>query len=115
MPLINIPDSLRSRLGDEASNDLAELIRISQENQRSFVLELVEDRFALRLKESESRLTERMDSRFLDIEKQFSEVHRQIAGVHAAIASQTRWLLTLLLGALVLYPLISRLMTRLIP
>ncbi|MBE7439625.1 MAG: hypothetical protein HS115_14310 [Spirochaetales bacterium] len=150
MALLTIPESLRQKLGDAASQDLAELIRISQENQRSIILELVEDRFALRLKEMESRLNERMDARFLDVQKQFDEiqkqfgevqkqfgevqkqfgeiqkqfgeipkqfgeVQKQITGVHGAIAAQTRWLLILALGAITLYPLITRLIDRLLP
>jgi len=88
----------------------------------SIIPELVEDRFALRLKEMESRLNERMDARFLDvqkqfgeIQKQFGEVQKQITGVHGAIAAQTRWLLILALGAITLYPLITRLIDRLLP
>ncbi len=92
-----------------------ELIQSAQEDQKSVLFQLVEDRFARRVQETEQRLVERMDARFLDVQKQFGEVQKQIVGVHEALSRQTRWLLTLVLAAAVIYPLVTKLIDKLLP
>ena len=44
-----------------------------------------------------------------------SDLSKQIAGVHKQIAVQTRWILTVLGGAAVLFPIIQRIMAALLP
>ena len=50
-----------------------------------------------------------------DVHQQIGDVHKQIGDVHKQIARQTRWLLTALAGAVVLYPIIQRLVAALLP
>ena len=44
-----------------------------------------------------------------------SDLSKQIADVHKQIAVQTRWILTVLGGAAVLFPIIQRIMAALLP
>ena len=44
-----------------------------------------------------------------------SDLSKQIADVHKQIAVQTRWILTVLGGAAVLFPIIQRIMATLLP
>jgi len=50
-----------------------------------------------------------------DMSEQITDVHRQITDVHKQIARQTRWTLTVLGGAAVLFPIIQRVMAVLLP
>ena len=50
-----------------------------------------------------------------EIERVRSDLSRQIGDVHKQIAVQTRWILTVLGGAAVLFPIIQRLMAALLP
>ena len=58
-----------------------------------------------------------------DLHKQIggvrADLHKQIGGVHAdlhkQIARQTRWILTVLGGAAVLFPIVQRVMAALLP
>ncbi len=53
MPIIQVPEALREKLGDKASEGLVTLIKDAQEEQKSHLLELVEERFARRVLESQ--------------------------------------------------------------
>jgi hypothetical protein len=47
--------------------------------------------------------------------KELRDVHKRISDVHQQIAVQTRWLLTVLVGAAVLIPVLQRVMGALLP
>ncbi|TGL48941.1 hypothetical protein EHQ61_10655 [Leptospira wolffii] len=60
-----------------------------------------------------SELRAEMHAGFANIQDQFKDVYREIAKIHSAIASQTRWILTVVLGAvlpiyLALFKLLSQ-------
>lgn len=129
MTLVSIPKPLRDKLGDEATDSLVELFQKQSEEQKTQLFDLLEERFARRLQESEARLEKRMDLGFLEVQKQFGEiqkqfgevqkqfgeVYKQIGEVHKAVAVQTRWILAALLGGAVLYPVVLRIMEKMLP
>ena len=67
----------------------------------------------------QSDLTKEIGAVRSDLGNQIGAVHadvnRQIADVHKQIARQTRWILTVLGGAAVLFPIIQRVMAVLLP
>ena len=84
---------------------------------------LVEERFARRVVESENRFRkefrEEMHAGFMAVQKQFGEVRAEIGSVRADLSKeitvQTRWILTVLVAAAVLIPIIQRVMEALLP
>ncbi len=48
-------------------------------------------------------------------QEQIAGLSRQIGNIHQQIAVQTRWILTVLGGAVVLFPIIQRIMAALLP
>ena len=50
-----------------------------------------------------------------DVHKQIGDVHKQIGDVHKQVARQTRWILTVIVGTAVLFPIIQRVMEVLLP
>jgi len=64
--------------------------------QKSHLFELLEERFARRLQETEKVLREEMHRGFLEMQKQFGEVQKQFGEVQKQITIQTRWLIALI-------------------
>ena len=62
-----------------------------------------------------SELRAEMLVMFAGVQKEFVRVHEKIADLHGSITSQTKWILTGLALAVTLYPVINRLMLRLLP
>ena len=136
-----MPRVLREKLGAEASDSLVELLQQFEEEQKDHLIELVEERFTRRVVESENRLREEMHAGFMAVQKQFGEVRAEIGSVHADLSKeigsvraelskeigsvraelskeitvQTRWILTVLVAAAVLIPIIQRVMEALLP
>lgn len=52
---------------------------------------------------------------FAGVQKEFARVHEKISDLHGSITSQTKWILTGLALAVTLYPVINRLILRLLP
>lgn len=50
-----------------------------------------------------------------EMKADFASIHKEIAGLHGQISAQTRWMLVGLAAAVTLYPIITRLVARLIP
>lgn len=50
-----------------------------------------------------------------EVKVDLATVQREIAGVHREIANQTRWILAAAAAVITMYPLMSRLLVRLIP
>ena len=144
MAVISVPRELRERLGDAASDSLADLLRHVGAEQRDDVFTMVEERFALRLAETRDELRSEMHAGFLKLQEQIggvrAELHKEIGGVraeiagvraelhkeighvhekigeiHQKIAAQTRWLVTAILAATVLIPIMQRVMEALFP
>ncbi len=127
--LQKIPRKLEEVLGPDGTDQFVDFLNTALQSSKEDVIQSVADKFERRVVEESASIRLEMQKQFAEMQKQFVDVHRQFAevqkqfaevqksitGVHAAIATQTRWLLILALGALALYPLITRLIERLIP
>ncbi len=133
MPIIQVPEALREKLGDKASEGLVTLIKDAQEEQKSHLLELVEERFARRVLESEGRsgkglnetqtaLRKEMHDGFADVRKEMNEglsdvrkemrggflrVEEKFTAMQGQITAQTRWLIALITFIAVAFKLID--------
>ena len=133
MAVISVPRELRERLGDPASDSLVEMLRQVGAEQRDDVITMVEERFALRLAETRDDLRSEMHAGFLNLQeqigsvraeigsvraelhKEISHVQEKIGEVHQKIAGQTRWLVTAILAATVLIPIMQKVLATLFP
>jgi regulator of replication initiation timing len=133
MAVISVPRELRERLGDPASDSLVEMLRQIGAEQRDDVITMVEERFALRLAETRDDLRSEMHAGFLNLQeqigsvraeigsvraelhKEISHVQEKIGEVHQKIAGQTRWLVTAILAATVLIPIMQKVLATLFP
>ena len=79
----------------------------------------VEDRFLRHVAESEGRLRSEMQAGFLDLQRQMgvlrTDVSKETAEARKEITTQTRWILTVMVGAAVLIPTLQRVMAWLFP
>lgn len=96
MTIVSIPKPLRDRLGEEATDSLVQIFKEQEAAQKDHLFEILEDRFAKRLVETEGRLRDEMHQGFLGIQKQFGEVQKQFGEIQKQITSQTRWLIALI-------------------
>ena len=137
MAVISVPRELRERLGDPASDSLVDMLRQVGAEQREDVITMVEERFALRLAETRDELRSEMHAGFLNLQEQIggvradlqeqigsvrAELHKEIGHVqekigevHQKIAGQTRWLVTAILAATVLIPIMQKVLADLFP
>ena len=133
MAVISVPRELRERLGDAASDSLVDMLRQVGAEQRDDVFTMVEERFALRLAETRDELRSEMHAGFLNLQEQIgnvraeigsvrAELHQEIGHVqekigevHQKIAGQTRWLVTAILAATVLIPVMQKVLAELFP
>lgn len=58
--LILVPESIREKLGEQATKDLVELLNLTAKATKENTVELMVERFEKRLAQVESRLTWRM-------------------------------------------------------
>ena len=121
-----VPPPLRDKLGDEASAALLDLLHEARNGQRELLLQSVEDRFLRHVAESEGRLRSEMQAGFLDLQRQMgglrtdfsketTDIRKEIGEVRKEITTQTRWILTVMVGAAVLIPTLQRVMAWLFP
>ena len=79
----------------------------------------VEDRFLRHVAERQGRLRSEMQAGFLDLQRQMgvlrTDVSKETAEVRKEITTQTRWILTVMVGAAVLIPTLQRVMAWLFP
>ena len=133
MAVISVPRELREQLGDAATDSLVDLLQQFGGEQREDLVALVEERFALRVAESRDELRTEMHAGFMDMQKQFlgqqqqisnvrtdlgkeiGEVRKEIGEVRKEITVQTRWLLTVLVAATILIPVMQRVLQALFP
>ena len=89
-------------------------------------MQSVEDRFLRHVAESEGRLRSEMQAGFLDLQRQMGvlradvskeigDVRKELADVRKELTTQTRWILTVMVGAAVLIPTLQRVMAWLLP
>ena len=144
MAVISVPRELRETLGDAATDGLVDLLHRFGDEQRQDLIAVVEERFARRVAESRDdlrgevhagidSLRSEMHAGFAEVQKQFldhqqqignlgkeiagvrADLTKEIGEVHKAIAVQTRWLLTVLIAATVLIPVMQRVLAAVFP
>lgn len=62
-----------------------------------------------------SAIQSHTDTRFLDVAGQFQNLHKEISEIHRSIAIQTCWILSVILFASVLAPLILKILDLYVP
>ena len=126
MAVIAVPRELRDVLGDAASESLVDLLRHVGGEQREDLIAVVEERFARRVMEARDELRSEMHTGFMDLQQQIGglraelhqeigNVHREIGQVRKEIAVQTRWLVTVMVAAAVLIPVMQKVLAVVIP
>ena len=119
MVVISVPRDLREKLGDAGSESLVELLRQVNGEQREDLIAMVEERFARRVMEARDDVRSKMHAGFLDLQQQIggvrAELHQEIAKVHDRIGElsqeitvQTRWLVTVMVAASILFLVIQK-------
>lgn len=58
--LVMVPESIREKLGEQATRDLVELLNLTSRGTKDSTVELMVERFEKRLAQLEARLTWRM-------------------------------------------------------
>ena len=119
MAVISVPRELRETLGDAATDGLVDLLHRFGDEQR-------EDLIASWSRSASHAGFAEVQKQFLDHQQQIGNLGKEIAGVradltkeigevHKAIAVQTRWLLTVLIAATVLIPVMQRVLAAVFP
>ena len=104
MAILRVPSVLRSKLGDEATEGLVDFFTANQQDQETRFVRVFKDTIALRIMESEEKMSERIQAseqrlsgEINDLRKVtsagFLDMQKQITGVQAQISLQTRWLI----------------------
>ena len=126
MAVISVPRDLREKLGDAGSESLVELLRQVNGEQREDLIAVVEERFARRVMEARDDVRSEMHAGFLDLQQQIggvrAELHQEIAKVHERIGElrkeitvQTRWLVTVMVAASMLFPVMQKVLATIFP
>ena len=126
MAVISVPRDLREKLGDAGSESLVELLRQANGEQREDLIAVVEERFARRVMEARDDVRSEMHAGFLDLQQQIggvrAELHQEIAKVHEKIGElrkeitvQTRWLVTVMVAASMLFPVMQKVLATIFP
>ena len=133
MAVISVPRELREKLGDAGSESLVDLLRQVGGEQREDLIVVVEERFARRVMEARDELRSEMHTGFLDLQQQIggvrAELHKKIGAVHEKIGDvhkeigdvrkeitvQTRWLGTVIVAAMLLVPVMQKVLAALFP
>ena len=102
MAVVAVPRALREKLGDDASDSLVDLLQQFEAEQTDHLIEMVEERFV------RSELGKEIGSLRTELGKEIAEVRKEIT-------VQTRWILAVLVAAVVLVPIIQRVMEALLP
>ncbi|PKA17910.1 LA_3696 family protein [Leptospira haakeii] len=116
-PILLVPKALRNTLGEEGAEALVSLLNQANSGGRKFMEEFVSERFERRLMEETGKLRlelkeetgklwvaiaelrAEMHAGFAGIQEQFKEVYKEIAEVHRSIASQTRWMVAVIIAS----------------
>ena len=126
MAVISVPRDLREKQGDAGSESLVELLRQVNGEQREDLIAVVEERFARRVMEARDDVRSKMHAGFLDLQQQIggvrAELHQEIAKVHDRIGElrkeitvQTRWLVTVMVAASMLFPVMQKVLATIFP
>ena len=126
MAVISVPRDLREKLGDAGSESLVELLRQVNGEQREDLIAVVEERFSRRVMEARDDVRSEVHAGFLDLQQQIggvrAELHQEIAKVHEKIGElrkevtvQTRWLVTVMVAASILFPVMQKVLAAVFP
>ena len=100
MGIMEVTVALRKKLGDAATAGLVALLDKVQTERDESLLYVIEDRIALRIKESEAKLRGEMHAGFMNVERRFGQIESKFesrfAGLERQITHQTRWLISLI-------------------
>jgi tetrahydromethanopterin S-methyltransferase subunit G len=92
MAILTVPKVLREKLGDEGVEALIALLNEAAHHERNNLLEIVEERFARRVAETEKRLDNRITEEVARLEQRISAVEAKfdsrIAEVEAKLDSR---------------------------
>lgn len=116
-PILLVPKALRNSLGEDGAEALVSLLNQANSGGKKFMEEFVSERFERRLMEETgklrlelkeetgklwiaiSELRAEMHAGFAGIQEQFKEVYKEIANIHKSIASQTRWMVAVIIAS----------------
>ncbi|PJZ77806.1 LA_3696 family protein [Leptospira neocaledonica] len=127
-PILLVPKALRNSLGEEGAEALVSLLNQANSGGKKFMEEFVSERFEKRLMEETGKLRlefkeetnklrmelkeetaklwiaiaelrAEMHAGFAGIQEQFKEVYKEIANIHKSIASQTRWMVAVIIAS----------------
>ena len=144
MAVMTVPPPLQEVLGEPATASLVDLLRQVEgdqeerrEVQKEHLFQLLEERFLRHVAQSESRIRKDLGEEISrqiaavrkevgeqissvrheigDVRKEITAVRKEVAAVRKEITVQTRWILSVLVGAAVLIPLMQRVLEALIP
>ncbi len=92
MPVISVPRALRQQLGDQAADELVELLNRATEETKRDVLVLAEEKFERRLSEEIAKVNQHTTDVKGDLTQQIAEVRsdlsQQIAEVRSDLSQQ---------------------------
>ena len=128
-----IPQKLEEVLGREGSDQFIDFLNVTFHSQEERVVQLVEDKFEKTVTEEVSKVrleVAKLDTKIAELraevktdigklDTKIAEVRTEIADLRAEmksdIANQTKWIFSALIGAAVLYPIVSKLMQKFLP
>ena len=123
--LIKIPREVEKILGEKGSDEFFNFLTQVLENQKKDILETSDEKFNKSLLEFKAEVQKQfgeVQKQFGEVQKQFGEVrkefgenHKEIAGLHGLISSQTRWILSVVLAAVVLIPALQKIFEKIWP
>lgn len=113
--IAKIPKEVKKAFGEDGTDKFIDFLNETLVSEKEDVIETVNSQFELKLKQEIELLRKEQQIEFKNIQNQFSEVHRQFSEVHKTISNQTKWILAAILGAAIVYPIIVKLIDKLIP
>ena len=116
--LIKIPREVEKILGEKGSDEFFNFLTQVLENQKKDILETSDEKFNKSLLEFKAEVQKQfgeVQKQFGEVRKEFGENHKEIAGLHGLISSQTRWILSVVLAAVVLIPALQKIFEKIWP
>ncbi len=122
MAVLTVPRPLRTRLGGDAADSLAEMLRQLEEHQeqrrveqKEHLFKVLDERVLRHIAESEERLRKEIGDLRTDLGREINGVRKEIGDVRKEITVQTRWIVVVLAAAAVMIPVMQQVMAALLP
>ena len=116
-----VPKALEKALGREATEEFVGLLNQVSENIKTDVIETVSDKFhrhvtdevtKVRLEIADVRLeVANLRNEMADLRSEFKA---DISEIHKLLSAQTRWILVVVLAGAVIYPIVAKLIDKLL-